>query len=220
MLVTIRDLRHMYTLGSSKVEVLKGIDLDIEKGDFLAIMGSSGSGKSTLLHILGCLAKPISGTYKLGNTDILKSSKQDLAQIRAAKIGFVFQMFHLLPAMSVEENIYLPFLYNDTNQEEAKLAVYKALNQTGLNERAQHKPNELSGGEMQRVAIARALVVKPQIILADEPTGNLDSKTGKEILKLFQNLHKAGSTIVMVTHDKKVASIAQRILHIQDGKFL
>jgi ABC-type lipoprotein export system ATPase subunit len=193
--------------------------MDIQKGEFVAIMGSSGSGKSTLLHILGCLVQPMAGSYFLGNTDIMTVSKHEISQIRAKKIGFVFQMFHLLPAMTVQQNIALPFLYNDIEPLKAHENIQLAIKQTGLAGRINHKPNELSGGEMQRVAIARALAVQPEIILADEPTGNLDSRTGREILSLFQQLHKTGSTIVMVTHDENVASMAQRILILQDGRF-
>jgi len=219
MLVKIRDLRHEYALGSTNVEVLRSIDLDVKQGEFMAIMGSSGSGKSTLLYILGCLIRPVSGSYLLDGTDILSMANQEIARIRANQIGFVFQMFHLLPSMTIQQNISLPFLYNDINPEQARENVARAIKQTGLTKRINHKPHELSGGEMQRVAIARALAVEPEIILADEPTGNLDSRTGQEILDLFQQLHQGGSTIVMVTHDEKVASMAQRILILQDGRF-
>ncbi len=219
MLVKIRNLSHQYILGAAPIEVLNSIDLDVNRGEFVAIMGSSGSGKSTLLHILGCLIRPLAGTYLLGGIDIPTITSREVAQIRARQIGFVFQMFHLLPAMTVSQNVSLPFLYNGIPPEQAREYVKTAIEQTGLSERSNHKPSELSGGEMQRVAIARALAVQPEIILADEPTGNLDSRTSREILALFQQLHRAGSTIVMVSHDENVAANAQRVLVLQDGRF-
>jgi len=219
VLVQVRGLCHHYTVGSERVEVLHEVDFSVKQGEFVAIMGTSGSGKSTLLHILGCLIRPSSGEYLLGKTNVLYCSDLQLASIRANRIGFVFQIFHLLPEMTVYQNVSLPFLYNDINQQKSKDKVNKAIQQTGLSHRSHHKPMELSGGEMQRVAIARALAIEPELILADEPTGNLDSHTGKEILDLFKKLHQSGRTVIMVTHDKNVASESERILILEDGKF-
>ena len=219
MLLSVRNLHHQYSLGSSTIKVLQSLNLEVESGEFVSIMGASGSGKSTLMHILGCLIRPYKGSYFLGSTDILASSRSELAAIRASRIGFVFQMFHLLPAMSVLENVLLPFLYNETDEIRAKELSLQALEHTGLSHRLGHKPAELSGGEMQRVAIARALAVNPELILADEPTGNLDSKTGEEIMNLFSRLHAKGHTIILVTHDENVSNHAQRRLILHDGIF-
>ncbi len=219
MLVDVKNLRHTYTQGVTTINVLNSLNLEVAPGEFISIMGASGSGKSTLLHILGCLTKPREGTYRLGETDVFSVTSNELASIRAQQIGFVFQMFHLLPAMSVLENVKLPFLYNNTPAKTAHERALEALQQVGLSSRTHHKPMELSGGEMQRAAIARALAVNPELILADEPTGNLDSKTSLEILTLFQKLHTNGRTIIMVTHDKDVAHHAERNLFLQDGTF-
>jgi len=208
-----------YMLGSSEILVLKSIDFFAKKGDFVAIMGSSGSGKSTLLHILGCLDRPTSGVYLLDGMDVFKASDNELSHIRANHIGFVFQTFNLLSELNVLENVELPFLYSALNDKDTRTQVIRAIEHVGLLDRINHKPSELSGGEMQRVAIARALSVAPKLILADEPTGNLDSKTSREILELFQNLHSRGVTIIMVTHDNEVASYAQRCAILNDGKF-
>ncbi len=208
-----------YLLGSSTIIVLKSIDFSAKKGDFVTIMGSSGSGKSTLLHMLGCLDRPTSGAYLLDGMDVFKASDNELSHIRAHHIGFVFQTFNLLPELNVLENVELPFLYSSLNGKDTRRQVVSAIEHVGLIDRINHRPSELSGGEMQRVAIARALSIEPKLILADEPTGNLDSKTSREILKLFQNLHARGVTIIMVTHDNEVASYAQRCTILKDGKF-
>jgi putative ABC transport system ATP-binding protein len=183
-------------------------------------MGPSGSGKSTLLYILGCLDRPTSGTYLLEGRDVSQASDKELSRLRANQIGFVFQTFNLLPHLSLVENVALPFLYSALDDQTAKERVMSAIQRVGLADRLTHRPTELSGGEMQRVAIARALAIEPNLILADEPTGNLDSKTSLEILALFQRLNESGSTIVMVTHDREVASYAQRVLLLKDGKFI
>lgn len=219
-LIEVSDICKRFNIGSSQINVLSGIDLCIKKGEFIAIMGSSGSGKSTLLHILGCLDRPTSGRYLLNDMDVIKTSDRELSHIRANRIGFVFQTFNLLHQLNVYENVELPFLYSSHNESIVEERVLNAVEQVGLINRLKHKPSELSGGEMQRVAIARAICIKPALILSDEPTGNLDSKTGSEILKIFQGLHSGGATIIMVTHDSKVASYAQRTLILQDGKFI
>lgn len=219
-LIETSKIHKEFHRGYSSVKVLNGIDLCIKKGEFIAIMGSSGSGKSTLLHILGCLDRPTSGRYLLNNMDVIKTSDRELSHIRANRIGFVFQTFNLLHRLNVYENVELPFLYSSHNESIVEERVLNAVEQVGLTNRLKHKPSELSGGEMQRVAIARAICIKPALILSDEPTGNLDSKTGSEILKIFQGLHSRGATIIIVTHDSKVASYAQRTLILQDGKFI
>jgi len=209
-----------FFIGSANIHVLKGIDSHIGRGEFVAIMGPSGSGKSTLLYILGCLDRPTSGTYLLEGRDVSQASDKELSRLRADQIGFVFQTFNLLPHLSLVENVGLPFLYSAVDDQVAKERVMSAVQRVGLADRLAHRPMELSGGEMQRVAIARALAIEPNLILADEPTGNLDSKTSLEILALFRRLHESGSTIVMVTHDREVASHAQRVLVLKDGKFI
>lgn len=206
--------------GSSLIHALKDIDICVNKGEFVAIMGPSGSGKSTLLHILGCLEKPGSGLYLLDGRDISKASDRELSNIRANHIGFVFQTLNLLPQLNLFENVELPFLYSSLDALKVKERVIRAVKQVGLIDRLNHRPAELSGGEMQRVAIARALAIEPALILADEPTGNLDSGTSSEILELFQSLHNDGATILMVTHDREVASHAQRVMTLRDGKFI
>jgi putative ABC transport system ATP-binding protein len=209
-----------FSIGSSVISVLKGIDIHVKREEFVAIMGPSGSGKSTLLYILGCLDRPTSGTYLLDGRDVFGASDRELSRIRANRIGFVFQTFNLLPHLNLFENVELPFFYFSFDDHGAKERVMTAVQRVGLADRLRHKPAELSGGEMQRVAIARALVIEPALILADEPTGNVDSKTSLEILELFQKLNDSGSTIVMVTHDSEVASHAQRVLILKDGKFI
>ena len=204
--------------GSPAVNALKTLTLKINRGDFVAIVGPSGSGKSTLMNILGLLDRPSAGKYLLEDKEVGGLSKDELAKIRNQKFGFVFQSFHLLPRTSALENVELPLIYSDRS-EIAKLAS-NALNAVGLGDRVNHFPNELSGGEQQRVAIARALVNEPDIIFADEPTGNLDTKSGNEIISIFQNLNKAGKTIILVTHDPKIAQASKRILRIVDGKII
>ena len=218
-LIEVSGINKEFRIGASLIHVLKDIDVHVDKGEFLAIMGPSGSGKSTLLHILGCLEIPTSGVYILDGKDVFKSSDRELSNFRANHIGFVFQTFNLLPQLTVLENVELPFLYSSCDGDETIERVTKAIEQVGLMDRLNHRPTELSGGEMQRVAIARAVAIEPTLILADEPTGNLDSRTSKEILDLFEKLHNDSATILMVTHDREVASRSQRILTLRDGKF-
>ncbi len=217
-LIDAFGLSRKYHIGSRTIPVLSDIDFPVKKGEFVTVMGPSGSGKSTLLHILGCLDRPSDGTYRFDGLDVLAASDRELSHIRASYIGFVFQTFNLIPSLSVYENVELPFLYSFVSTDDAEKHIVDAIGQVGLKDRMNHRPAELSGGEMQRVAIARALSISPKLILADEPTGNLDSETGKEILALFENLHSQGATIVMVTHDPSVADRAQRCVHIVDGK--
>jgi putative ABC transport system ATP-binding protein len=213
--ILARKIVKNYRLGEVDVEVLKGIDLDIEKGEYVALMGPSGSGKSTLMNILGCLDIPTSGLYSIEGRPVSDLSEDELAEVRGRSIGFVFQTFNLLARTSALENVELPLHYQGRDAREAAL---KALDSVNLAHRYDHRPNQLSGGERQRVAIARAIVTDPAIILADEPTGNLDSKTGKEILEIFEGLSQKGVTIVLVTHDPSVARHAHRIVHLRDGR--
>jgi putative ABC transport system ATP-binding protein len=209
-----------FSLGAQTIRVLAGVDLGVHRGEFVAITGVSGSGKSTLLHILGCLSVPTEGVYQLDGVDICDASDRVMANIRANHIGFVFQTFNLLNTMDVYENVALPFLYRSYSRDRVRQSVMTSIERVGLSHRINHRPAELSGGEMQRVAIARALSIGPKILLADEPTGNLDSKTGREIMKLFEELHQTGATIVMVSHDREVVSHAGRVLRIGDGRLL
>jgi len=216
--IEIKDLVKDYKLGEVPVHVLKGISFDIERGDFVSIMGPSGSGKSTLMNIVGCLDKPTAGTYKLDGISVGNLDRDQLAEIRNKKIGFVFQQFNLLARTSAEENVELPLMYTDTPDAERHDRAMKALLAVGLAGREQHQPSQLSGGQQQRVAIARSLVNNPKIILADEPTGALDSRISVEIMAIFQRLnHDDGITMVMVTHDPDIASYANRIIHFKDG---
>ncbi len=216
--IEIKDLVKDYKLGEVPVHVLKGITFEIERGDFVAIMGPSGSGKSTLMNIVGCLDKPTSGSYKLDGISVGELDRDQLADIRNKKIGFVFQQFNLLARTSAEENVELPLMYTDTPDAERHERAMKALLAVGLEGREQHQPSQLSGGQQQRVAIARSLVNDPKIILADEPTGALDSRISIEIMAIFQRLnHDDGITMVMVTHDPDIASYANRIIHFKDG---
>ncbi len=217
MLVQARQLRKGYTLGDTKIEVLHNVDLSVEAGDFISIMGTSGSGKSTLLHVIGSLTKPQSGTYFLDGKDMLTITDDEQSWVRAHWIGFVFQTFDLLPGLDVTGNVSLPFLYNRKRHKEAKEQVLLAIDQVGLAHRSKHRPVELSGGEMQRVAIARALAIRPKLILADEPTGNLDRKSGKEVLSLFEKLNAGGTTIIMVTHDQEVAAVSNLTYTMKEG---
>jgi putative ABC transport system ATP-binding protein len=220
-LISIRGIQKTYEMGEVKVQALRGIDIDIKAGEFVAIMGSSGSGKTTLMNMLGCLDSPTSGTYILDGLDVSKSSRDRLAEIRNRKIGFVFQSFNLLPRTSAIENVELPLLYNSgiggRTRHEKALA---ALQSVGLADRAKNTPGQLSGGQQQRVAIARALVNDPVIIFADEPTGNLDTRTSFEVMDIFQKLNQKGITIILVTHEADIASFAKRKLVFQDGKMI
>ena len=218
MIIQTQSLVKTYQLGESQVLALNGIDFQVEQGEIIAITGSSGSGKSTLMHILGCLDRPDSGIYTLAGEDVSMLSPNRLAEIRNRNIGFVFQSFNLLPRLNALENVELPLLY--AGASEAKDRAEEALRIVGLEDRMQHEPAQLSGGELQRVAIARATVTDPTIILADEPTGNLDTKTGEEIMVIFQQLNAQGRTIIIVTHEQAVASHCRRQIHIQDGKVL
>ena len=217
-MIEVERLSKIYQMGEQKVSALDGVDFRIEKGEFVAIMGPSGSGKSTLMNLLGCLDLPSSGIYRLENLDIQDLKPDQLAEVRNRRIGFVFQSFNLLPRATALENTELPLLYGRVpNSTEI---AFQALERVGLAHRAEHKPTELSGGERQRVAIARALVNGPAIILADEPTGNLDSTTGKEILNLFLELNQEGVTLILVTHEQEIAQQAKRIMQMRDGKII
>jgi putative ABC transport system ATP-binding protein len=216
-LIQITNIKRDFVLGNEVVYVLKGIDLEINKGEYVALMGPSGSGKSTLMNLLGCLDTPTSGTYILNGKDVSKMHDDELAEIRNKEIGFVFQTFNLLPRTTALDNVALPMIYAGFSKSERKTRAEEVLNQVGLSDRMDHQPNQLSGGQRQRVAVARALVNNPSIILADEPTGNLDSKTSEEIMKLFGDIHKLGNTVIVVTHEEEVAAYAHRIIRLRDG---
>jgi putative ABC transport system ATP-binding protein len=218
MLIAIRDLHRIYQVGTEEVHALNGVDLDIAANEYVAIMGPSGSGKSTLMNLLGCLDTPTSGSYKLDDIEIGKMSDDDLARIRNQKIGFVFQTFNLLARADALHNVELPLVYAGVKHEERRRRAREALELVGLGDRIKHKPNELSGGQRQRVAIARALVNKPSIILADEPTGNLDSATGEDIMAAFERIWMQGNTVILVTHEPDIALHANRIVRMRDGK--
>lgn len=220
MLVEIRNLNKIYGLGESRVVALENINLNIEAGEFLAIMGPSGSGKSTLMNIMGCLDRPSSGSYRLGGRDVARLKDNSLADVRNRKIGFVFQTFNLLPRISAVGNVELPMVYSGIPPRRRRELARKLLTEVGLGNRMNHRPNQMSGGQRQRVAIARALGNQPAVILADEPTGNLDSHSGREIMDIFYELNKQGTTIIMVTHDAEVAGHARRIIRIRDGKIV
>ncbi len=217
LIVDARGLVKTYRTGSAVVEALRGVSLSVYSGEFVGIMGASGSGKSTLLHLLGCLETPTSGNYRLGGRDISFLDDKELSLIRATKIGFIFQTFNLVSQCTVMENVTMPFLYRPGDSRGVREKAEMAIEQVGLTDRQTHKPSELSGGELQRVAIARALVVDPLMILADEPTGNLDTKTSGAILSLFRELNDQQVTIIMVTHDEQVASFCHRVVQLSDG---
>ncbi len=218
LVIKTEELAKVYEMGAEQVHALRGIDVEIHKGEYVAIMGPSGSGKSTLMNLIGCLDSPSSGKYWLAGRLVSDLDDDELAYIRNKEIGFVFQTFNLLPRATALHNVELPLIYNGTPAEERLERAKKALERVDLMDRMHHKPNELSGGQRQRVAVARALVNSPSIVLADEPTGNLDSKTGAEIMALFENLYRQGNTIILVTHENDIAQHAHRIIHIRDGK--
>ena len=220
MIITVDNINKTYKNGSLELQVLKNISFKVDRGEFLAIMGSSGSGKSTMMNILGCLDNQYEGRYILDGIDISKSSENELSEIRNKKIGFIFQSFNLLPRLTALENVELPLVYSSVPKEERHKRANELLEMVGLKDRTHHRPNELSGGQRQRVAIARALVNNPSIILADEPTGNLDSKSEAEIIEILQKLNKMGKTIVIVTHEPNIGEIAQRKIVFKDGEII
>lgn len=217
-MIKIEGLTKTYTIGEETVNALNGVDLEILKNQYVALMGPSGSGKSTLMNILGCLDRPSSGDYFLNGPNVATLTDNALAEIRNKEIGFVFQTFNLLPKYSALENVALPLVYAGWTEQRRLSRAKEVLDQVGLGNRMQHKPNELSGGQRQRVAVARALVNNPSIILADEPTGNLDTKTSHEIMRLFQDIHDLGNTVILVTHEEDIAAHAHRIIRMRDGK--
>ncbi|MEX1377803.1 MAG: ABC transporter ATP-binding protein [Eubacteriales bacterium] len=219
-LIEIKNMYKIYEMGSEKVHALDGVNLKIEHGEYVAIIGPSGSGKSTLMNMIGCLDVPTSGEYLLDGNNIAELSDKDLTMIRRKKIGFIFQQFNLLKKSTALENVEMPAMYNGCDNTERKELAKEALESVGLGDRLKHRPTELSGGQQQRVAIARALVNKPPVILADEPTGNLDSKSGEDIMLMIKELHKGGNTIILITHDKEVADHAPRVINIFDGKII
>lgn len=219
-MISVKNLKKTYFLGGEEVHALDDVSLSIKEHEFVAIIGQSGSGKSTFMNMLGCLDRPDSGEITLDGTDILKCKEKELSVIRNKKIGFIFQQFHLLPKLSALENVELPLIYQGMPTKKRREKAVKALKAVGLEKRMNHKPNQLSGGQQQRVAIARALVGEPSLILADEPTGNLDSRSGKEIMMLLHNLYEEGNTIVLITHDNNVAMEVPRQVQISDGKII
>ena len=217
-LIDLRDIYKIYQMGSTQINALDGLECKIEKGEYVALMGPSGSGKSTLMNIIGCLDTPTRGVYSLNGKNVSDMTDDDLASIRNVEIGFVFQSFNLLPRTSAIENVSLPLVYAGVSKKERIKRAQTVLEKVGLGDRADHKPNELSGGQRQRVAIARALINNPSIVLADEPTGNLDSKSSLEIMNLFNEIHQDGNTVVMVTHEEDIAKYAKRTIRMIDGK--
>ncbi len=219
-IIEIRGMTKIYDMGKIQVEALRGVDLDVRQNEFIAVMGPSGSGKSTLMNLIGCLDSPTAGTYRLNEQEVSSLDDNELAAVRNREIGFVFQTFNLLPRATALHNVELPLIYGGVSGRERKKRALRALEMTGLADRSDHRPNELSGGQRQRVAIARALVNEPAILLADEPTGNLDSKTSLEVMDLFIELHHQGQTVIVVTHEPDIAKYAQRAVHFLDGEIV
>jgi putative ABC transport system ATP-binding protein len=218
MLIDIRDITKVYDMGEERVHALDGVSLAVARGEYIAIMGPSGSGKSTLMNLIGCLDTPSSGSYVLNGREVARMTDDELAQIRNQEIGFVFQTFNLLPRTNALQQVELPLVYSGVSKKERRERAVRALTAVGLGDRMSHQPNEMSGGQRQRVAVARALINNPSILLADEPTGNLDSQTGAEIMALFDELNSRGNTIVLVTHEEDIAAHARRIVRLRDGK--
>jgi putative ABC transport system ATP-binding protein len=216
-LIDIRDVRKIYVMGTNEVRALAGVDLDVRAGEYLAVMGPSGSGKSTLMNVIGCLDTPSSGSYRLRGTEIRDREDDELARIRNQEIGFIFQTFNLLPRADALHNVELPIIYAGKPAKERRARAIEMMELVGLADRMHHRPNELSGGQRQRVAIARALVNNPSIVLADEPTGNLDTKTGQEIMALLDDIHRKGNTVILVTHEEEIAAHAHRVVRLRDG---
>lgn len=217
-LIHIENMKKIYNPGENEVRALDGIDLDIEKGDLVAIVGHSGSGKSTLMNMLGCLDTPTSGKYVLDGQDVASMTDNQLADVRNKEIGFIFQVFNLISNLDAVGNVELPLVYRGVSKNERKQLAMEALKSVGLEDRMKHKPNEMSGGQQQRVAVARAVAAKPPIILADEPTGNLDTKSTQEIMEILKELHRSGRTVIIITHDEEIASQAHRVIRILDGR--
>ncbi|MFZ1799663.1 MAG: ABC transporter ATP-binding protein [Chitinophagaceae bacterium] len=216
-IIRLENIVKTYFMGDNSLTVLKSISLDIMQNEYVALMGPSGSGKSTLMNILGCLDTPTTGEYYLNRQDVSKMSDDDLADVRNLEIGFVFQQFNLLPRLTAVENVALPLIYAGISKKERTERAMEALKKVGLSDRSHHKPNEMSGGQIQRVAIARALINNPSILLADEPTGNLDSKTGDEVMEIFGKIQSSGNTVILVTHEEEIATFAKRIVRLRDG---
>ena len=216
--IKIEGIKKIYTLGTQTVKALDGVSISINRNEYVAIMGPSGSGKSTLMNILGCLDTPTEGNYLLNGTDVSNMDDNELSEVRNREIGFIFQSFNLLPRYNAMENVALPLIYSGIPRSEREQRAVEALNNGGLGDRTEHRPSELSGGQRQRVAIARALINKPSIVLADEPTGNLDTKTSIDIMQLFEQIYKSGNTVIIVTHEEDIANYARRIIRLRDGK--
>lgn len=216
--IKIEGIKKIYTLGTQTVKALDGVSISINRNEYVAIMGPSGSGKSTLMNILGCLDTPTEGNYLLNGTDVSNMDDNELSEVRNREIGFIFQSFNLLPRYNAMENVALPLIYSGIPRSEREQRAVEALNNVGLGDRTEHRPSELSGGQRQRVAIARALINRPSIVLADEPTGNLDTKTSIDIMQLFEQIYKSGNTVIIVTHEEDIANYARRIIRLRDGK--